>query len=112
MLLQQRQPLLRWLAGSYVALIRQVPLLLQLLFWYFVAFLGLPEMPVGGLIQLSNQGIQLLGLNLSVEFCAVLHGVDGVHRASIAEIVRGGINAVPGGNGKPSAAWGWMRGWA
>ena len=54
--------LLRSLAGGYVALIRQVPLLLQLLFWYFVAFLGLPSEPVGGLIRLSNQGIQLLSL--------------------------------------------------
>ena len=66
--------MLRWLAGSYVALIRQVPLLLQLLFWYFVA-----PRPAGDaarqLIQLSSQGIQLLGLNLSVEFCAVLTGL-------------------------------------
>ena len=59
--------LLRSLAGGYVALIRQVPLLLQLLFWYFVAFLGLPSVPIGGLIRLSNQGIQLLGLNLSAK---------------------------------------------
>ena len=89
--------LLRQLAAGYVALIRQVPLMLQLLFWYFVAFLGLPSMPVGGLIQLSNQGIQLLGLNLSVEFCAVLTGLTVFTGASIAEIVRGGINAVPRG---------------
>ena len=89
--------LLRSLAGGYVALIRQVPLLLQLLFWYFVAFLGFPETPVGGLIKLSNQGIAVLGLNLSVEFCAVLVGLTVFTGASIAEIVRGGINAVPRG---------------
>ncbi|WP_413440732.1 ABC transporter permease subunit [Synechococcus sp. MIT S1220] len=89
--------LLSSLAGGYVALIRQVPLLLQLLFWYFVAFLGLPAAPMGGLIKLSNQGIQLLGLNLSVEFCAVLVGLTVFTGASIAEIVRGGINAVPRG---------------
>ena len=59
--------LLRRLAAAYVALIRQVPLLLQLMFWYFVGFLGLPETPVGGLIGLSNQGIRLLGLDLSVD---------------------------------------------
>ena len=85
------------LAGAYVALIRQVPLLLQLLFWYFVAFLGLPETPVGGLIRLSNQGISLMGMPLSVEFCAVLTGLTVFTGASIAEIVRGGINAVPRG---------------
>ncbi|MGB1621346.1 MAG: ABC transporter permease subunit [Synechococcus sp.] len=89
--------LLRSLASVYVAVIRQVPLLLQLLFWYFVAFLGLPETAVGGLLQLSNQGISLLGLNLSVEFCAVLTGLTVFTGASIAEIVRGGINAVPRG---------------
>ena len=81
--------LLRSLAGGYVAVIRQVPLLLQLLFWYFVAFLGLPETPIGGLIQLSNQGISLLGMPLSVEFCAVLTGLTVFTGASIAEIVRG-----------------------
>ena len=89
--------LLRTLAGAYVALIRQVPLLLQLLFWYFVAFLGLPETPVGGLIHFSNQGIRLLGLPLSVEFCSVLTGLTVFTGASIAEIVRGGINSVPRG---------------
>ena len=47
--------------------------------------------------KLSNQGIQLLGLNLSVEFCAVLVGLTVFTGASIAEIVRGGINAVPRG---------------
>ena len=89
--------LLRRLAAAYVALIRQVPLLLQLMFWYFVGFLGLPETPVGGLIGLSNQGIRLLGLDLSVEFCAVLTGLAVFTGASIAEIVRGGINSVPRG---------------
>ena len=89
--------LLRNLAGAYVALIRQVPLLLQLLFWYFVAFLGLPDTPAGGLIHFSNQGIRLLGLPLSVEFCSVLTGLTVFTGASIAEIVRGGINSVPRG---------------
>ena len=89
--------LLRTLASAYVAVIRQIPLLLQLLFWYFVAFLGLPETPIGGMVQLSNQGISLLGLPLSVEFCAVLTGLTVFTGASIAEIVRGGINAVPRG---------------
>ena len=89
--------LLRSLAAGYVALVRQVPLLLQLLFWYFVAFLGLPDNPVGGLIEWSNQGIQLLGLKLSVEFCAVLTGLTVFTGASIAEVVRGGIHSVPKG---------------
>jgi len=95
-------PLLRGLAALYVALIRQIPLLLQLLFWYFVAFLGLPPNPATGgpltaILRLSNQGITLLGVPLSVEFCAVLVGLAVFTGASIAEVVRGGLESVPRG---------------
>ncbi|QNI58241.1 ABC-type uptake transporter for acidic and neutral polar amino acids (N-II)/ membrane protein [Synechococcus sp. BIOS-U3-1] len=93
-------PLLRQLSALYVGLIRQIPLLLQLLFWYFVAFLGLPSepmAPVGSLISLSNQGVAILGLNLSVEFSAVLVGLSVFTGAAIAEVVRGGLDSVPKG---------------
>lgn len=94
--------LLRGLAALYVGLIRQIPLLLQLLFWYFVAFLALPSnpdsmSPLPLLFRLSNQGISLLGVPLSVEFCAVLVGLSVFSGASIAEVVRGGLDAVPRG---------------
>ena len=95
-----RNVLLRALSSGYVALIRQIPLLLQLLFWYFVAFLslsGTPLAPLGSLIRVSNQGIELLGLHLSVEFSALLVGLSIFTAASIAEIVRGGLNSVPSG---------------
>lgn len=93
-------PLLRRLASLYVSLVRQIPLLLQLLFWYFVAFLGLPSeplAPVGSLVRLSNQGVAILGLNLSVEFSAVLVGLSVFTGAAIAEVVRGGLDSVPQG---------------
>ena len=93
-------PLLRRLASLYVSLVRQIPLLLQLLFWYFVAFPGLPSeplAPVGSLIRLSNQGVAILGLNLSVEFSAVLVGLSVFTGAAIAEVVRGGLDSVPQG---------------
>jgi len=92
--------LLRRVSGSYVALIRQVPLLLQLFFWYFVAFLGISETPLaplGRIIYISNKGINFLGLNLSVEFSALLVGLSIFTGASIAEVVRGGLNSVPRG---------------
>jgi len=95
-----RNALLRALSSGYVALIRQIPLLLQLLFWYFVAFLslsGTPLAPLGTLIRVSNQGVELLGLHLSVEFSALLVGLSVFTAASIAEVVRGGINSVPRG---------------
>ena len=93
-------PLLRQLAALYVGLIRQVPLLLQLLFWYFVTLLGLPRSnpsPLGSLLTLTNQGISVLGVHLSVEFTAVLLGLSVFTGASIAEVVRGGLDSVPRG---------------
>ena len=93
-------PLLRQLAALYVGLVRQIPLLLQLSFWYFVAFLGLPSeplAPLGAIILLSDHGISLLGISLSVEFAAVLLGLSVFTGASIAEVVRGGLDSVPQG---------------
>ena len=49
------------------------------------------------MIQLSNQGINLLGVTLSVEFAAVLLGLSVFTVASIAEVVRGGLDSVPRG---------------
>ncbi len=92
--------LLRKMSSLYVALIRQIPLLIQLLFWYFVAFLGLSKTPVkvlGDLIMFSNQGVKIFGLELSVEFSALIVGLTVFTGASIAEIVRGGMNSVPKG---------------
>ena len=92
--------LLRTIASFYVASVRQIPLLLQLLFWYFVAFLNLSRTPLeilGSLIKISNQGIGLIGINISVEFSALLVGLSVFTGASIAEVVRGGINSVSRG---------------
>lgn len=55
--------LVRQLALVYVEVLRNTPLLLQLLFWYFVVFLGLPQvqnrMELLGAIYLSNRGLNL-----------------------------------------------------
>jgi general L-amino acid transport system permease protein len=93
-------PFLRGLSALYVGFVRQIPLLLQLLFWYFVALLGLPQensSPFGSILSVTNQGIAVLGINLSVEFTAVLLGLSVFTGASIAEVVRGGLDAVPRG---------------
>ena len=95
-----RNALLRKGSSSYVALIRQIPLLLQLLFWYFVAFLSLSAKPqeiLGNLLIVSNKGINLLGLNVSVEFSSLVIGLSVFTGASIAEVVRGGLNSVSKG---------------
>ena len=94
--------LVRQLALVYVEAFRNTPLLLQLFFWYFAVFLALPKaeaaIDLGGFITLSNQGITLpFSLQFSSEFCALLLGLTFSTAAFIAEIVRGGIQAVPNG---------------
>ncbi|MEY4297154.1 MAG: ABC-type permease for basic amino acid and glutamine [Cyanobacteriota bacterium] len=105
--------LLRALARGYVELIRNIPLLLQLLFWYFVVFLALPNgaqaIQLPGLV-LAKSGLYLgraaladgvwqlqSGLRITVEFAALLTGLVVFSGAFIAEVVRGGIAAVPAG---------------
>lgn len=55
--------LVRQLALIYVEILRNTPLLLQLLFWYFAVFLSLPKLPaylqLPGPIYLTQQGIAL-----------------------------------------------------
>ena len=93
-----RNKLLSLLAAAYVTLIRQVPLLLQLMFWYFVGFLGMNDnlfLPFKDILYISNQGINILSVTLSSEFSALLIGLSVFTGAYISEVVRGGINAVP-----------------
>ncbi|AFZ09222.1 amino acid ABC transporter membrane protein 1, PAAT family [Oscillatoria nigro-viridis PCC 7112] len=53
--------LLRNLAGLYVEILRNTPLLLQLFFWYFAVFISLPKLEdnqqMRGAIYLTNRGI-------------------------------------------------------
>jgi general L-amino acid transport system permease protein len=103
--------LLRRLARIYVEVIRNIPLLLQLVFWYFVVFLALPgggdAIQLPGLV-LAKSGLYLwhpelvdgqwqAPLRLTVEFSALLTGLVVYTAAFIAEVVRGGVAAVPRG---------------
>jgi general L-amino acid transport system permease protein len=64
------------LAGGYVELIRNVPLLLQLLFWYFAVLKSLPEtrgsasLPGGAI--LNNRGLFLPRPEFAPAFAAVI----------------------------------------
>lgn len=102
-------PLLRGVTRIYVELVRNIPLLLQLVFWYFAVFLSLPSadqaLQLPG-IQLAKSGIYLFGadlvngelvggLRLSLELAALLTGLVIYSAAFIAEVVRGGIASVP-----------------
>ena len=95
-----RNILLRSISSSYVILIRQIPLLIQLMFWYFVVFLGINssiQNPLFSFISITNQGIHFLGIDLSPEFSALLIGLSVFTGAYISEVIRGGINSVPKG---------------
>ena len=121
--------LLRTLSAAYVEFIRNVPLLVQLFFWYAVITEGMPGprealSPLPG-VFLSNRGIfiptfssapELQGFNfvggaqLSPEFAALLIGLATYTAAFIAEIVRAGILAVDRGQGEAAHALGLSRG--
>jgi general L-amino acid transport system permease protein len=114
--------LLAKLAAAYVELVRNVPLLVQLFFWYAVISENLPGPaeainPLPG-VYLSNRGIffplpgstpELSGFNfiggasLSPEFAALLTGLVMYTAAFIAEIVRAGVLSV--GRGQVDAAY-------
>ncbi len=104
------------LALSYVEVLRNTPLLVQLFFWYFAIFLQLPNgspghPPLrlfGSLVTLTNASLAIGGtvverfgrvvvdggLQLTSEFAALVLGLAVYTSAFIADIVRGGILAV------------------
>ena len=108
--------LLARIAAAYVEVLRNVPLLVQLFFWYALISETLPGPeqalnPLPG-VFLSNRGIffplpgnwpELSGFNftggasLSPEFATLLVGLVTYTAAFIAEIVRAGILSVPRG---------------
>ncbi len=84
-----RRASLRWLARGYVEVLRAVPLIVNLFFVYFVA--------------------PLLGLDLS-PYAAVVVGLSLWGGANAAEIVRGGLLAVPRHQSESARALG-LREW-
>jgi general L-amino acid transport system permease protein len=121
--------LLKRLARVYVEVVRNIPLLLQLVFWYFVVFLTLPNgaaaLQLPGVV-LAKSGLYLAGfgeglrwmgpqlvngvwqapLRFTVEFAALLTGLIIYSGAFIAEVVRGGLAAVPKGQWEAASSLG------
>jgi general L-amino acid transport system permease protein len=103
--------LVRQIALVYVELFRNLPLLLQLFFWYSAVFLSLPQTANSinfGAIAFSIHGVSLpwFQTTLSSEFCALVLGLTTFSSAFIAEIVRGGITAIPKGQTEAAKALG------
>lgn len=125
-------PILSRLCKAYVEFVRNIPLLLQLFFWYLGLAAGLPDndnplMLVPG-VFLSKNGLQVPwleagswssfefpeagafglvgGAALSPEFMALLAGLSIYTSAFIAEVIRAGILSVPKGQFEAAKALG------
>ncbi|MEJ0068189.1 MAG: amino acid ABC transporter permease [Pseudomonadota bacterium] len=85
---------LRPVCWFYVEFIRNTPPLVQILFWYFSATIILPS---GALLALRDYGF---------EFVAAVFALGLYHGSFIAEIVRGGLNAIPRGQYEAAQAIG------
>lgn len=126
-----------WLASrlalAYVELIRNVPLLLQLLVWYVAVLRAMPmpqdAVALPGGATFDTRGLHLPwfsltngieypvlgrynfegGLTIEPEFLALLAGLSTYTAAFIAEIVRAGLVAVPRGQYEAASALGLDR---
>jgi len=127
-----RQPLVRGLASAYVEVFRNIPLLLQIFFWYFSAMALLPGVADGftfGAVLLNNRGLFLPalqataagwawvaphvdgfnvagGITLLPELMALTLGLAIYNGAFLAEIFRAGILSVPRGQAEAAATLG------
>jgi general L-amino acid transport system permease protein len=121
------QPLVRGACTAYVEVFRNIPLLLQIFFWYFSALAVLP--PVSDSLQfggalLNNRGLFLPfgsaphvegfdvagGIAILPELMALTLGLSIYNSAFLAEIFRAGILSVPRGQVEAAATVG-LAGW-
>ena len=122
------------LGTLYVETFRNIPVLLQIFFWYYVVLRSLPpfaeSFDLGGLVFLNNRGLYLPeihfggewlftltapvagrfnytgGFYLMPEFLALWVGLSMYNASYIAEIVRSGFLAVPHGQTEAGRALG------
>ncbi|HJV61893.1 MAG TPA: ABC transporter permease subunit [Albitalea sp.] len=126
-----RHALLRLLAVGYVDIVRNVPLLVQVLLWYFALTSLLPdaERPLqwDHLVFLSKGGLTVTlpwqpaevgafgvngGATMSPEWLALVSALTLYAGAYCAEVVRAGLQAVPRAQWEAAHALGLTRGQA
>jgi polar amino acid transport system permease protein len=100
-------PILRSLSFGYVWLVRSVPLLVQLLFWYEIASLY-PQLSLG--IPFGHEFVTVKTAHLFTGILAAFVGLTVDTAAFSAEIVRGGIASVERGQSEAAEALGLSRG--
>ena len=100
-------PILRTLSFGYVWLVRSVPPLVQLLFWYEIASLY-PQLSLG--IPFGHEFVTVKTAHLFTGILAAFVGLTVDIAAFSAEIVRGGILSVERGQSEAAEALGLGRG--
>ena len=99
--------ILRTLSFGYVWLVRSVPPLVQLLFWYEIASLD-PQLSLG--IPFGHEFVTVKTAHLFTGILAAFVGLTVDTAAFSAEIVRGGILSVERGQSEAAEALGLGRG--
>lgn len=111
-----KYPIVATIGKLYVEIIRNIPLLLQIFFWYFVVLRSAPlpnnSISLFDAIHITNRGIYFPsvsstpmfnglnfegGINLIPEFLALFIALSVYTASYIAEIVRMGLLAIPKG---------------
>lgn len=96
-------PLLRAVGGGYVALFRGTPILVQLLFWFFLGTV-LPQLSLG--IPFGPEFFSVSTNTVITQFAAAILGLGLNEAAYMAEIVRAGIGSVDRGQTEAAQALG------
>nr|BFE59466.1 amino acid ABC transporter permease [Dactylosporangium thailandense] len=100
-------PVLVAVSIGYSALFRSIPVLVQLLFWFFLSAI-LPTIGVG--IPFGPVFAEAETNSLITRFGAALLGLGLAEAAYMSEIIRAGILSVPRGQSEAAAALGMSRG--
>ena len=96
-------PVFRYVAGGYVWLFRGTPIVVQLLFWFFLASV-LPRIGLG--IPFGPDFVSWDTNDLITLFAAAILGLGLNEAAYMAEIVRAGIGSVDEGQSEAAEALG------